>query len=153
MPAFIWYTNHRMWKVVPPFTDSREVLKAYIVDPCAYVYWSTPRHHEEIRLGDQAYIYLTADEDGRDGIVACGVIEETPRQLTAMTRRLFAQPERLAPAGWDEIVAPSAWKTGIRITATYWDAPITAGLRTPVGAIARLSEDAARAVEGEIGAR
>ena len=22
MSAFIWNTNHRMWKVVPPFTDS-----------------------------------------------------------------------------------------------------------------------------------
>jgi hypothetical protein len=43
MPAFVWNTNHLMWKVVPPFTDSLAVLKAYLTDPSCYVYWSTPR--------------------------------------------------------------------------------------------------------------
>jgi hypothetical protein len=52
MSAFIWNTNHRMWKVVPPFADSFSVLKAYICDPSAYVYWSTPRFHDAIKVGD-----------------------------------------------------------------------------------------------------
>ena len=72
MAGFIWYTNHRMWRIVPPFADSREVLKAYIVDPSAYVYWSTPRFQDEIKAGTIAYIFRTADDDGNDGIVARG---------------------------------------------------------------------------------
>ena len=32
------------------------MLKAYIVDPAAYVYWSTPRLYDEIAVGDTAYI-------------------------------------------------------------------------------------------------
>ena len=48
MPAFVWNTNHRMWKVVPPFADSLDVLKAYITGPQAYVYWSTRLFHDEI---------------------------------------------------------------------------------------------------------
>ena len=94
MPAFIWNTNHRMWKVVPPFTDSFDVLKAYICDPCAYVYWSTPRFQDEIQAGDIAYILRTADESGRDGIVARGRVEETPRQLM----KAIAQPVRVPGA-------------------------------------------------------
>ena len=61
MPAFIWNTNHRMWKVVPPFADSLDVLKAYVTDPCAYVYWSTPTFQSEIKVGDPAYILCTLD--------------------------------------------------------------------------------------------
>jgi hypothetical protein len=34
-----------MWRIVPPFADSLAVLRAYITDPAAYVYWSTPRLH------------------------------------------------------------------------------------------------------------
>src|SRR5882762_8814563 len=83
MPGFVWYTNHRMWKIVPPFADSRDVLKAYIVDPCAYVYWSTPRLQDEIKAGAIAYIFRTADDDGNDGIVARGTVVETPRQFTS----------------------------------------------------------------------
>ncbi len=66
-PAYVWNTNHRMWKVVPPFADSLAVLKAYITDPSAYVYWSTPRHIDEIKAGDTAYIFRSVD---RPGIVA-----------------------------------------------------------------------------------
>lgn len=150
MAGFIWITNHRMWKIVPPFADSRDVLKAYIVDASAYVYWSTPRHQDEIKAGDDAYIFRTADEHGRDGIVACGRVEETPRNLTPATIALFAYPERLAPAGWDEEIAPSSRKTGIRITRTFWDDPINPGLRAALGAVGRLSDDECRAIEGEI---
>ena len=124
MSAFVWNTNHRMWKVVPPFAHSFDVLKAYICDPCAYVYWSTPRFQDEIQVGDIAFILRTADESGSDGIVARGRVEETPRQLTRASMSLFALPDRLTPAGWDELVAPSFWKTGIRIEATFWDDPI-----------------------------
>ena len=88
MPAFIWNTNHLMWKVVPPFTDSLAVLKAYITDPSAYVYWSTPRFHEDIKVGDTAYVFCTVDNQG---IVARGTVAEAPRQLTLTNAAQFAQ--------------------------------------------------------------
>lgn len=136
MPAFVWNTNHRMWKIVPPFTTSWDVLKAYIVDPSAYVYWSTPHLHDEIKAGDTAFIYRTLDAPG---IVARGVVAEAPRLLTPRNAAAFAHPARLTPAGWDEVVAPSSWKTGIRIEQTYWDAPVGTSLPTPQAAIGRLS--------------
>lgn len=151
MPAFVWNTNHRMWSVVPPFTDSLSVLKAYIVDPVAYVYWSTPRHHGEIAAGDLAYIYCTVDNEG---IIAAGRVEEPPRALTPENAEAFAWPSRLTPAGWDEVVAPSSWKTGIRIERTFWDAPIRPpGFRPGQGTVNRLSEGEVRAVEGEVEGR
>jgi hypothetical protein len=152
MSAFVWNTNHRMWKVVPPFADSFGVLKAYICDPSAYVYWSTPRFHDAIKVGDLAYILRTADESGNDGIVACGRVEETPRQLTATSVSQFTFPDRLTPAGWDEQVAPSSWKTGIRIEKTFWDDPIK-GVPPAIGTVGQLSDERLRAVEGEIAAR
>ncbi len=128
MPAFIWNTNHLMWKVVPPFTDSLAVLKAYITDPSAYVYWSTPRFQEEIKEGDTAYVFCTVDNQG---IVARGIVAEAPRQLTLSNAAQFARSPRLKPAGWDEGVAPSSFKTGIAIERTFWDAPLkAAGPRT-----------------------
>jgi len=142
-----------MWKIVPPFADSREVLRAYIVDPCAYVYWSTPRFQDEIEGGAIAYIFRTADDDGNDGIVARGIVEETPRQFTAMTLRQFAYPDRLTPAGWDEEVAPSSWKTGIRIEKAFWDRPVIKGVPLAIGAVGRVKEDAVTAIESEIAAR
>jgi len=150
MPGFVWNTNHLMWKVVPPFTDSWDVLKAYIVDPCAYVYWSTPRLQDEIEVGAPAYIFRTVD---KQGIVARGRVEETPRQLGPATISLFAFPDRLTPAGWDEGVAPSSWKTGIRIERTFWDEPINPGLQPAQGSVGRLSEEVLKAIEGEIAAR
>jgi hypothetical protein len=152
MPGFIWNTNHRMWKVVPPFTDSFDVLKAYICDPSAYVYWSTPRFQDEIKVGDAAYILRTADESGNGGIVARGVVEETARQLTSTNMSLFAFPDRLTPPGWDEMVAPSAWKTGIRIEKTFWDDPIR-GMDPVLGTVRRLSEEGFKAIESEIARR
>jgi hypothetical protein len=86
MPAFVWITNHRMWKVVAPFSESFDVLKAYITDPSAYVYWSTPRHIDEIKPGDTAYIFRSVD---RAGIVARGVVEEAPRHLSAASAASF----------------------------------------------------------------
>src|SRR5262245_41329065 len=112
MAAFVWKTNPRMWKIVPPFTDSAGALKAYICDPSAYVYWSTPRHQDEIAAGDVAYIWRTAYEGGPEGIVARGRVEEKPRQLTPVSSGQFAFPAILTPVGWDEVVAPSSWKTG-----------------------------------------
>ena len=150
MPAFVWNTNHRMWKVVPPFADSLDVLRAYITDPSAYVYWSTPRLQDEIKAGDAAYILCTVDHQG---IVARGRVEESPRLLTPGNGRLFAFPARLTPPGWDELVAPSSWKTGIRIEATFWHAPVNRSMRPAQGAVGRLSEDEVRAIEGEIGGR
>ena len=149
MPAFVWVTNHRMWKVVAPFSESFDVLKAYITDPSAYVYWSTPRHIDEIKPGDTAYIFRSVD---RQGIVARGVVEEAPRHLSAASAASFAFPARLTPPGWDESVAPSAWKTGIRIQRTFWDEPVGTGLNTH-GAVGRLSEDEVRGIEGEIAGR
>src|SRR5205823_13130393 len=107
MPAFVWNTNHRMWKVVPPFADSLDVLKAYITDASAYVYWSTPRLHDEIAAGDLAFILCTVDNQG---IVARGRVAEAPRLLSAGNANAFAHPARLTPPGWDEAVAPSSWK-------------------------------------------
>ena len=86
MPAFVWITNHRMWKVVAPFSDSFDVLKAYITDPSAYVYWSTPRLMDEIKAGDTAYIFRSVD---REGIVARGVVEEAPKHLSPTNARLI----------------------------------------------------------------
>jgi hypothetical protein len=139
-----------MWRIVPPFADSWDVLKAYVVDPTAYVYWSTPHLQDQIKVGDPAYIFRTVD---RPGIVACGRVEETPRQLTPASASEFAHPPRLTPVGWDESVAPSAWKTGIRIERTFWDDPLDTGLRAQLTAVARLGDDALRAIEGEIGRR
>ena len=150
MPAFVWKTNHRMWKVVPPFADSLGVLKAYITDGSAYVYWSTPRLQEEIKAGDTAYILCTVDHQG---IVARGRVAEAPRLLTPVNASAFAQPHRLTPPGWDEVVAPSSWKTGIAIEATFWDAPVNRSMRPAQGAVARVSEDEAGRIEREIGAR
>jgi len=145
MPAFVWRTNHRMWSIVPPFTDSWDVLKAYILDPSAYVYWSTPHHQDEIKVGDAAYILRTVD---RAGIVACGIVEETPRLLSSSSRSQFASPDRLSPPGWDETVAPSAWKTGIRIHRTHWDEPLAMDWSPPHGAVGRLSAEDVAAIEG-----
>jgi hypothetical protein len=153
MPAFVWNTNPRMWKVVPPFADSWDVLKAYITDPSAYVYWSTPRHQDEIKAGDAAYILCTLDKQGNHGIVARGRVEENPRQLTPTSASLFAFAARLTPAGWDETVAPSSWKTGIRIERTFWDDPINTGLQPPHGTVGRLSDGDVKAIEGEIASR
>jgi hypothetical protein len=149
MPAFVWRTNHRMWSVVPPFADSWDVLKAYILDPSAYVYWSTPHHQDEIQVGDAAYIFRTVD---RSGVVACGVVEETPRHLSPASKSLFAFPDRLSPPGWDEAVAPSAWKTGIRIHRTHWDEPLATDWSPAHGAVSRLSKDDLAVIECE-GAR
>jgi hypothetical protein len=140
MAAFIWNTNPRMWSVAPPFADSFDVLKAYICDPSAYVYWSTPRHQDEIALGDAAFILRTPHERGPSGIVACGIVEEAPQQLVAGGSVRFLYAPRLAPPGWDEAVAPSSWKTGIRIQHTFWDAPLDAGRAPAIGSVERLSD-------------
>ena len=150
MAGFVWFTNHRMWKIVPPFTDSWDVLKAYVVDPSAYVYWSTPHLQDQIKVGDAAYIFRTVD---KPGIVACGRVEETPRQLTPSSLNEFTHRPRLTPPGWDEAVAPSAWKTGIRIERAFWDDPVDAGLRAQLTAVARLGDDILQAIESEIGRR
>src|SRR5258708_3892458 len=144
MPAFVWSTNHRMWSVVPPFTDSWDVLKAYIMDPSAYVYWSTPRLQDEIAVGAVAYIFRTVDSSG---VVACGVVEEAPKALSAATMSLFAFPDRLTPPGWDEAVAPSAWKTGIRIQRTHWDDPLAKRWSPAHGAVSRLTDNDIAAIE------
>jgi hypothetical protein len=135
-----------MWSVVPPFADSWDVLKAYIMDPSAYVYWSTPHHQDEIKVGDAAYIFRTVDHSG---VVACGIVEEVPRRLAPSSRSQFALPARLSPPGWDEAVAPSAWKTGIRIHATHWDDPLATDWSPPHGAIGRLSEADVALIERE----
>lgn len=153
MAAFVWKTNPRMWRVVAPFKDSAGVLKAYICDPSAYVYWSTPHHLDEIAAGDIAYIWRTAVDDDAEGIVACGRVEEAPRQLTPTSSPDFAFPPRLTPPGWDEVVAPSSWKTGIRIERTFWDAPIGAGLTPSHRTVGSASEHEVRAIEAEIARR
>jgi hypothetical protein len=150
MSGFIWNTNHRMWQVVPPFAESWDVLKAYITDPFAYVYWSTPRFRDEIKVGDAAYILRTVD---KQGIVARGRVEEAPRKLTAANASLFALPDRLTPPGWDEAVAPSSWKTGIRIEATFWDDPVGAAVQPAQGTVGRVSEADLRTIEREIAGR
>jgi hypothetical protein len=149
MPAFIWNTNHLMWKVVPPFADSLAVLKAYITDPSAYVYWSTPRFYDEIKAGDAAYVFCTVDNQG---IVARGRVAEAPRLLTTTNAAQFAQPERLKPAGWDEAVAPSSWKTGIAIERTFWEAPLKSG-KPAHGTVGRVSDEAMKAIVAEIAGR
>jgi hypothetical protein len=126
MPAYVWEHQHRMWKVVPPFADALAVLKAYLTDASAYVYWSTPRLFDEIAVGDVAYILCTVDHQG---IVARAPRRGSPRLLNAGNAGAFAQPARLTPPGWDEVVAPSSWKTGIAIEATFWDAPVNRAMR------------------------
>lgn len=150
MTAFVWNTNHRMWKVVPPFADSLDVLKAYITDPSAYVYWSTRQFQEEIKAGDAAYILCTVDNEG---IVARGRVAEAPRMLTAGNTGAFAFPARLSPPGWDEAVAPSSWKVGIRIERTFWDAPVHRAMRPAHGAVGRVSDDEVGKIEAEIAGR
>ncbi len=129
MPAFVWITNHRMWQVVPPFEASWDAEGLHR-RPLVLLYWSTPRFTEEIAVGDIAYIHSSVDHVG---IVARGIVEEAPRLLTDFNGTDFAFPPRLTPPGWDEIVAPSSWKTGIRITQCFLDAPIDAGRQTAAG--------------------
>jgi hypothetical protein len=53
--------------------------------------------------------------------------------------------------GW---LAPSPWKTGIRIARTFSDAPINApGFRLVPGDGERLSEAEVRVIEGEVKGR
>lgn len=151
MATFIWNANPGMWSVVPPSSDGWEALELYVTDPAAYVYWSTPRLQREIKLGDIAYIWRTTHKKGNNGVVACGCVDEVPRQLTSATASLFRYPDRLKAAGWDETGAPSPWKTGIRIAKTFWTAPINTGLRPPQGTVGRLSDADAKAIERQIG--
>ena len=85
MPAFVWNTNHRMWRIVPPFADSLAVLEAYITDPAAYVYWSTPRLTDAIAAGDLAYIHCTVDNPGSSRPAAWRSLRG--RSTPAMPRR------------------------------------------------------------------
>jgi hypothetical protein len=58
---------------------SARVLKAYIIDPAAYVYWSTPRLTDAIAAGDLAFIHCTVDNQD------CG---RTRGQLPPSTPRM-----------------------------------------------------------------
>jgi hypothetical protein len=59
MTGYIWNANPAKWNVVPPAMDSWDALKTYIIDPSAYVYWSTPVLQGQIKLGDDAFIWRT----------------------------------------------------------------------------------------------
>ena len=124
MAAYIWNANPARWNVVPPAMASWDALRAYVSDQSGYVYWSTPALHNQVKAGDEAYIWRTKYREHENGIVAVGRVEEPPRLLNAATQRLFALPHRLRAAGWNETDAPSSWKTGIRITRKFWNAPL-----------------------------
>jgi hypothetical protein len=49
-------------------------------------------------------------------------------------------------------VAPSSWKTGIRIERTFWDDPLKDAKPAHL-TVGRLSEDAVRAIEAEVARR
>jgi hypothetical protein len=80
MTGYIWNANPAKWNVVPPAIDSWDALKTYIIDPSAYVYWSTPVLQGRIRLGDDAFIWRTKYRSHENGIIAVGRVQEVPRQ-------------------------------------------------------------------------
>jgi hypothetical protein len=153
MGTFIWNANPAKWNFVPPAMNSWDALKAYITDPSGYVYWSTPVLHGRIKIGDSAFIWRTKYRDYENGNVAVGRVEEVPRQLSPSTHRLFSLPQRLLAAGWNEAQAPSSWKTGIRITRQFWDAPLQPNISTYQGTVRQLGDDETQAVEAEINSR
>jgi hypothetical protein len=109
--------------------------------------------HNSIRAGDTAHVWRTKYRDYESGIVAIGRVEELPRLLSTSTRGLFALPQRLAAAGWDETKAPSSWKTGIRVMQTFWNSPLQPGIRPYQGTVRRLNDLEVSAIEAEINAR
>lgn len=153
MAAFIWNANPKMWMVVPPASDGWDALKAYVVNPSGYVYWSTPLLRADIKAGDKAFIWRTTYKKEKTGFVAVGQVQEKPRQLTPSSASLFSFPASLKAAGWNESTAPSVWKTGIKIEKTFWDDPVNTGLSPNQGTVGRLSEDDIKAIERAVASR
>lgn len=153
MTAFMWNANPGKWNVIAPHKDGWDAVCAYVLDPESYVYWSTPQLSKEIKVGDYAVIWRTIHKKGPNGVVAIGRVEEQPRQLTVSTKHLFKFPARLAAAGWDETVAPSPLKTGIRIQKTFWHDPINTGVSPRQGTVVRLSEKDLAEITREVARR
>lgn len=109
----------------------------------------TPVLHKSINVGDHAYIWRTKYRDHESGIIAVGRVAEVPRQLSSSTQMLFVLPQRLRAAGWSETKAPSSWKTGIRVTRTFWNGPLQANIRPYQGTVRRLNDLEIGAIEAE----
>ena len=103
--GFIWQGNPKKWH------DSRG-MSADVVHKSQYIYWSTPQYHDEIRVGDRAYIWRSLG-DGPRGIIAIGTVAEPPREYLPHTMSQFKHPERIGPG---EEAASSRWKTGISLS-------------------------------------
>jgi hypothetical protein len=102
--AFIWQGNPKKWHNI-------RGMNADIAHNSQYIYWSTPQYHDEIRIGDRAYVWR-AMGDGPRGIIATGIVAEIPKEHLPHTASQFKHPERIGPG---EEAASSIWKTGISI--------------------------------------
>jgi hypothetical protein len=140
MAAYIWNANPAKWNIVPPASDSWESLKAYVTDPSKFVYWSTPALQAHILVGDAAFIWRTQYKGHANGIIALGYVEERPQDLSLSSSH-FLHSGRLMAAGWNEAAAPSSWKTGIRLCATFWDSPLQAPTKPSQGTVRTLTDD------------
>lgn len=145
--SYIWNANPKLWNVVSANKSGWDALREYLGDSSAYVYWSTPKLFSQIKVGDRAYIWRTKFSGTQNGVVAIGHVAESPRQLTPSTVPLFAHPDRLHAAGWNEGAAPSNWKTGIKIDELFWNAPIAAKVRPPQGSVGSLKPAEADAID------
>jgi hypothetical protein len=152
MAGYVWNANPGKWNIVPPSTNSWDALKAYILDPSRYVYWSTPNLQRQIKVGDSAFIWRTKLGKNENGIIGVGRVAEAPRQLTHATAGLFAFPDRLSAAGWSESEALSPWKTGIRIESIFWNSPLQVSFTAWQGTVRQLTEEEIEAAQKMISA-
>ena len=148
--AFIWQGNPRKW-------HGSGTMGSYVADKSQYIYWATPQCRQEIRVGDKAFIWRALG-DGQRGIIATGIVAETPRLYSATTLSQFKHPHRV---GIGEEAASSTWKTGISISGvrlTVEEGMLTAKmlefarpdlhiLRMPQGTVYRLDAEQCRKIE------
>ena len=151
MAAFIWNANPGKVGRCAACDRWRGALRDYISEPSNYVYWSIPARQKDIQVGDLAFIWRTKFSDRQSGIVAAGVVAESPRQLTGVNLANFSRPDRIKAAGWNEATAPSPWKTGIAIRKIYWEKPLAVGLAISQGTVRGLSDDEVAEIDRAIG--
>lgn len=89
----------------PKFYKIDEYLKTNL----DFIYWRTPQHSSEIKIGDRAYIWRCGTKE--PGVIAIGLVAELPTKIG-----LVKKPELLGNDLWlTEPSDPEEIKTGIKI--------------------------------------